>query len=57
MHNKDLATAKRNTLQLYATLEKYDMYKRTIAVTPELYQHDLLIYNDSVEERHERNKK
>lgn len=48
MDPTDAGKAKRNTLQLYATLEKYDMYKRKVAVTPQLYDHDLLCYNDSV---------
>lgn len=48
MSLKDLAKAKRNTLQIYATPERYDIYKRTIAVTSSMYENDLSIYNDSV---------
>lgn len=57
MNLRDAAKAKRNTLQIYATLDKYEWYKRTTAIVPKLYEHDFLFYNDTVEERHERNKK
>lgn len=49
MSLKDLAKAKRNTLQIYATPERYETYKRTQALTPSLYQNDFSIYNDSVQ--------
>jgi hypothetical protein len=49
MSFKQLAKSKNNTLQIYATPERYDMYKRTMAVTSQLYSHDLHFYNDSIE--------
>jgi hypothetical protein len=49
MSLKDLAKAKRNTLQIYATPERYEVYKRTVAITSGLYENDLTIYNDSVQ--------
>jgi|JI10StandDraft_1071094.scaffolds.fasta_scaffold482744_2 hypothetical protein len=49
MSLKDIAKSKKRTLQLYATLEKYDMYKRASAIMPTLYKHDFNFYNDSVE--------
>lgn len=52
MSLKEISKAKRNTLQIYATLDKYETYKRTVAATDGLYENDLLIYNDSIEERH-----
>lgn len=48
MHHKDIATGKRITLQLYATQEKYETYKRATAITPQIYKNDLLFYSDSV---------
>jgi hypothetical protein len=49
MNFKSLAKAKHNTLQIYATPEKYDMYKRTISVVSELYLNDFTVYSDSIE--------
>lgn len=49
MNLRDAAKAKRNTMQIYATPERYDIFKRTQAATANMYQQDLSIYNDSVE--------
>lgn len=48
MNLKEAAKAKRNTIQIYATLDRYEMYKRTMAVVPKHYQDDFLFYNDTV---------
>ena len=52
MSIEDITKLKRKTLQIYGTIEKYDMYKRAIATMPRFYKHDFNFYNDSVQERH-----
>ena len=46
---------KRKTLQIYGTLEKYEAFSRWKGASASLYSDDYDRYNDTVQERHQRN--
>ena len=48
MPEDEISIMKRNSLSLFCSPERYDSYRRVVALSPYQYSHDLHFYNDTV---------